>query len=119
MTGDPDPGFDCHTGSADAVAFVDHHARDLLTARIVELVPLAGGAGGEYDVGAVAVLHRPAHDRALLVLQHLARRIEDGDDWNRKPGVGDVAMNFPLARPLRRSLPSNKSQLCLIRHRAS
>ncbi len=85
MPGDADPGFDCHAGGVDAMAFVNHHARDLLAARIVELVPLAGGACGEDDVGAVAALHRPAHDCALLVLEHLARTVEDSDDRHRKP----------------------------------
>ena len=101
---------------ADTAAFVDHHARDLLAARIVEFVPFAGGAGGEDDVCAVAVLYRPAHDRALLVLEHLACAVEDSDDRHRQARVGHVAMRLMRARAARRLPPSDKFQWSFVRH---
>src|ERR1700730_12590156 len=102
MPGDTDPGLDRHAGGANTAAFVYYHARYLLAARIIQFIPFAGSAGGEDDVGAVAALDRPAHDRALLVLEHPSRTVEDGDDRHREPRVGHVAMNFLFARVPRR-----------------
>ena len=116
MAGDADPRLNRDPCVADTAAFVDHHACDLLAARIVEFVPLAGGAGGEDDVSAVAVLYRPAHDRALLVLEHLARAVEDSDDRHRQARVGHVAMRLMRARVARRLPPSDKFQWSFVRH---
>src|SRR6266404_5319259 len=96
MPGDTDPGLDRHAIGVDTAAFVDHYERDLLAAPIIEFVPLTRGAGGEDDIGAVAVLHRPAHDRALLVLEHFARAVEDGDDRHRESGIWHITTRFAL-----------------------
>ena len=57
VRGDTGPCFDFLGGRrARAAAFVDCDSRDRLPARIVDAIPFAGGARGEDDVGAGAVL---------------------------------------------------------------
>ena len=119
IPGNPDPGLDRDACGVDPVAFVDHHARDLLAAPIIELVPLAGSAGGEDNIGAVAALHRPAHNRALLVLEHFAVAVENGDDRHREPRIGHITTHFAPVRAPRHPPPSDNSQLSFRCHRTS
>ena len=83
-------------------------------------VPLAGGAGREDHVGAVAVLDHVAHEAALVVLEQLAAAVEHGHDRHRepvpRPGVLDAAQRRNLAASAK--LPGASARASCGRRRA-
>jgi hypothetical protein len=101
---DPRPVLDAvgvHRGQL-AVGLRDLFGADAdhrLAGVVVDLVPLAGRAGGEDDVGAGALLDDVAHEGALVRLEQRALVVENREHGNRESRLGLACSTLRIAKP--------------------